>query len=190
MFPNRRSRPGIPVAIGFFFLLSSSQPALAQTFVEVGGGWNLMVSAPAGDFYTRGISIRASIGRQVGPNLAWRIDIFTSEFDHDVQFYPPCAFPGCTHPYYNAQSVSVDGLIANAIVSLDPRGVFYVIGGAGLYDVRGPATELHVGGSVGAGIAVPVNSRLRAVVEARWHGVLGPTAGPPSFVPLTFGLRF
>ena len=190
MRPMCPSRLGISVAIGLGCLLSFAPPALAQTFVEFGGGWNLMTAAPSGDYYSRGISIRASLGRQIAPNLGWRIDLFTSEFDHNVQFYPPCAFPGCTHPYYNAQSVSVDGLTANGMVNVDPRGVFYVIGGAGLYDLRGPATELHLGASVGAGIAVPVSARLRAVVEVRWHGVLGATAGPPSLVPLTVGLRF
>jgi hypothetical protein len=178
------------VAIGLGCLLSFARPALAQTFVEVAGGWNLMASAPSGDNYSRGISIRASVGSQIAPTFRWRIDAFTTEFDHNVQFYPPCAFPGCTHPYYNAQSVSVDGLTANGMVNVDPRGVFYVIGGAGLYDLRGPATELHLGASVGAGIAVPVSARLRAVVEARWHGVLGATAGPPWVVPITVGLRF
>jgi len=190
MIPFRPSRLCACIAIGLGCLLVCALPARAQTFVEFGGGWNLMTSAASGDYYTRGISIRASVGSQIAPSVGWRIDIFTSEFDHNVQFYPPCAFPGCTHPYYHAQSVSVDGLTANGMVNLDPRGVFYVIGGAGLYDLRGPATELHLGASLGAGIAVPVVSRLRVVVEARWHGVLGATAGPPWILPITVGLRF
>jgi hypothetical protein len=179
----------ICMAIGLG-LVACAPPARGQTFVEFGGGWNLMASAPSGDNYSRGISIRASLGRQIAPKLRWRIDIFTSEFDHNVQFYPPCAFPGCTHAYYNAQSVSIDGLTANGMVNVDSRGIFYVIGGAGLYDLRGPATELHLGASVGAGIAVPVGARLRAVVKARWHGLLGATARPPWLVPITVGLRF
>jgi hypothetical protein len=190
MIPVRRTRSTACIGIGLGCLLGFARPALAQTFVEVAGGWNSMTSTPHGDYYTRGISIRASLGRQIEPNLAWRIDMFTNEFDHNVQFYPPCAFPGCTRPYYNAQSVSVDGLTASGMVNLDSRGIFYVIGGAGLYDLRGPASELHLGASLGAGIAVPVSGRLRAVVEARWHGVAGATAGPPWLVPLTFGLRF
>lgn len=186
----RLSRLSACVSIGLGCLLVGAARARCQTFVEFAGGWTSMVSAPPGDYYTRGISIRASVGSQIAPNLGWRIDLFTSEFDHNVQFYPPCAFPGCTHPYYNAQSVSVDGLTANAMVNVDARGIFYVIGGAGLYDLRGPASELHLGASLGAGIAVPVSTRLRAVVEARWHGVAGATAGPPWLVPITFGLRF
>jgi hypothetical protein len=75
-------------------------------------------------------------------------------------------------------------------VNVDPRGIFYVIGGAGLYEVYGPATELHLGVSAGAGTAVPVGARLRAVVEAHWHGLLGATSGSPWLVPVTVGLRY
>jgi hypothetical protein len=32
-------------------------------------------------------------------------------------------------------SVSVTGLTANGLVNVDPRGILYVIGGAGLYEV-------------------------------------------------------
>jgi hypothetical protein len=178
------------VAIGLGCLLVCARPAHAQTFVEFGGGWNYLAPAPAGDSYSRGLNIRASIGRQIAPNFRWRIDAFTSQFDHNVQFYPPCAFPACTRPYYNAQSVGIAGLTANGLMNVDPRGIFYVIGGTGLYEVYGPATELHLGVSAGAGIAVPVGARLRAVVEAHCHGLLGATSGPPWLVPFTVGLRY
>jgi hypothetical protein len=190
MRPICQLRRGTSIAIALGCLLSVSRPVLAQTFFEFSGGWNLMASTPPSDFYSRGISIRASLGGQVAPRVRWRVDAFTNEFDHDMQFYPPCAFPGCLHPYYHAQSVSVDGLTANALVDVDPTGILYVVGGTGLYDLRGPATELHMGVSVGAGIAVPVVARLRVVVEARWHALLGATAGPSWLVPLTFGIRF
>lgn len=78
-------------------------------------------------------------------------------------------------------------------LSVDPRGILYVIGGARLYDVNGvnaPTTAWHFGVSAGAGIAVPVAPHLRAFVEARWHGLLGTTSGPSQLVPITVGLRF
>jgi hypothetical protein len=178
------------VSIGLGCLLTCPRPAHAQTFVEFAGGWNWPAPAPAGDNYTRGLSIRASVGRQIAPSFRWRIDALVSEFDHNVQFYPPCAFPGCIHPYYNTRSVSVAGLAANAMMNLDSRGIFYVIGGAGLYDLHEIATELHLGASAGAGVAVPVGSRLRVTVEARCHGLLGATVGPPWLVPVTVGLRY
>jgi hypothetical protein len=35
-----------------------------------------------------------------------------------------------------------------------------------------------------------MGSRLRGVVEARWHGLLGATSGPAWLVPITVGLRY
>lgn len=92
------------------------------------------------------------------------------------------------------QPERVSGLTANGLVSVDPRGILNVIGGAGLYNADlvnlRPSTEWHFGVSAGAGIAVPVVSHLRAFVEARWHGLLGDTSGPLQLVPITVGLRF
>ena len=84
----------------------------------------------------------------------------------------------------------MSGLIANGLVNVEPRGILYAIGGAGLYNVRAQTTEWHFGASAGAGIAVPVTAHLRAVVEARWHGVLGNTSGSAWLVPITVGLRY
>lgn len=178
------------VAVGLGCLLACPLPARAQTFVEFSGGWNYLGPAPAGDNYANGYNVRASIGRVVAPNVRVRFDLFTSEFDHNVQFYPPCAYPGCTHAYYNTQSMGVAGLTVNGLVNIDPRGIVYVIGGAGLYDVHGTNHELRAGVSAGAGIAVPVGVRLRAVVEARWHGLTSTTVGPSWLVPITVGFRY
>jgi hypothetical protein len=69
-----------------------------------------------------------------------------------------------------------------------------VIGGVGLYDAYRSAGRseagLRGGVSAGAGIAVSVAARLRVLVEARYHDVLGATTQPPWIVPITIGVRF
>jgi len=185
-----RSSSTACIAIGLACHLICAPAASAQTFVELGGGWTYLAPAPAGESYSRGFNIRASVGRQIAPHFRWRIDAFRSEFDATRQYYPPCPPPGCTHLYYETRSVSVTGLTANGLVNVDPRGVVYVTGGAGLYAADATSSELHLGVSAGAGIAVPLGARLRAVVEGRWHGLLGATDGPPWLVPITVGLRF
>lgn len=187
-------RSGMCVAAWLGFLVVSPAPADAQTFVELGGGWNCLASVPSGAHYGTGSNVRASIGWQVAPNFRWRIDAFTSQFDVRTTivqpFVQPCPSFGCSGPGFDFQSERVNGLTANGLVNVDPRGILYVLGGAGLYDVHTQTTEWHVGVSAGAGIAVPVATHLRAVVEARWHGLFGSTSGPPWLVPITIGLRY
>ena len=162
----------------------------AHTFLELGGGWNYPAPAAFGDNYSHGYSARASIGREIAPRLLVRLDAFRSQFDHNVQFYPPCAFPGCTHAYFSTESATITGVTANGLLSVDPRGILYVTAGAGFYDAYLRGNELHAGASAGAGLAVPLGARLRAVVEARYHALLGATNGPPWIVPITVGLRY
>jgi hypothetical protein len=163
--------------------------ASAQAFVELGGGWNY-VAPVASVASSNGSNIRASIGWQVAPNFRWRVDAFTSQFDARTLLSLPCPSFGCPASAY-IQSERVNGLTANGLVNVDPRGILYVIGGAGLYDVQpGTPEEWHFGVSAGAGIAVPVSSHLRAFVEARWHGLLGATLGPQWLVPITIGFRY
>lgn len=179
------------VSLGCVFVCPAT--ARAQMFVELGGGWNYVGPvAPSGPFYSGGSNIRASVGWKVAQNFQWRIDAFTNQFD--VKTGPlPCPTFGCPASAY-LQPERVSGLIANGLVSVDPRGIFYLIGGAGLYDVNGvnlPITEWHFGVSAGAGIAVPVAPHLRVFVEARWHDLLGTLAnGPSQIIPITVGLRF
>jgi hypothetical protein len=161
----------------------------AQVFVELGGGWNY-VAPIASVASSSGWNVRGSIGWQVAPNFKWRIDAFTSQFDAKQELALPCPSFGCAASAY-ILSERVNGLTVNGLVDVDPRGIFYLIGGAGLFDVQ-PQTpeEWHLGVSAGAGIAVPVAPHLRAVVEARWHGLLGATLGPSWLVPITVGFRF
>ena len=171
-------------------LLAIPATASAQTIVEVGGGWNYPGTGPSGETYSHGWTARVSVGPQLASNFLLRIDGIMSQFVDSVQFYPPCPFPGCTHAYYNAQTVNILGVVANGILNVDHRGIFYLIGGAGAYDVNARNHDLHMGLSAGAGIALPVGPRLRAVAEARWNGLVGGTTGPSWFAPVTFGLRY
>ena len=164
--------------------------ARAQTFVELGAGLNYVAPVPSNASYGSGSNLRASIGWQVAPNFRWRIDAFSSQFDVKPKVNLPCPASGCSGPGYSFQSERVSGVTANGLVNVDMRGIFYVIGGAGLYNVHAQTTDWLFGVSAGAGIAVPMGSRLRAVVEARWHGLLGATSGPPWLVPITVGFRY
>jgi hypothetical protein len=82
----------------------------------------------------------------------------------------------------------------NGIVELDPRGIFYLIGGAGLEEAFGHGirnyNETHLAALFGAGFAVPIGKRLRAVLEGQFHQTFGATAGTPWFVPVTIGVRY
>jgi hypothetical protein len=180
------------IAIGLGCSLIWASPIRAQAFVQLGGGWNYLAPSPgvAGETYTRGLNIEAAIGRALAPNVSVRLDAFTLQFDHNVRYNPPCPSPGCTESYYNAQANSVAGITANGLLNVGSSGIFYVIGGAGLYDAHVPGAELHFGISAGGGITVPVGPSLRAFAEARWHGLLGATTGPSSLVPITLGLRY
>ncbi len=183
---------------GFLFasLLVCARPTGAQTFVEFAGGWNYVGPAPAQAYetYSHGFNLRASIGRPLTSRFLLRFDAFTSQFDEKTTTYafPPCLFAGpCTAiPSYVFQSEGVAGLTANGLLNLDPRGVFYAVAGAGLYDTYGGPAKLNIGVSAGAGISVPINTRLHVVVEARFHDLLGATYGPLRVLPITVGLRY
>jgi hypothetical protein len=153
---------------------------------------NYVPTLPSGAIYASGSNVRASIGWKVASNFSWRMGAFTSQFDSKDNSQRPCPTFGCPpSAYFNSERVN--GLTANGVVSVDPRGILYVIGGAGLYDVNNAGlttTQRLFGVSTGAGIAVPMGSRLRGVVEARWHGLLGATAGPTWLMPITVGLRY
>jgi hypothetical protein len=177
-------------AVGLGCLLVSPAPARAQTFVELGGGWNFVGSASSGTSYGGGSSFRASIGWQAATNFRWRIDALTNEFDNKTILAQPCPSFGCSGPPVYGPSEHVNGLTANGLVNVDQRGILYVIGGAGIYDAHAQKEDWLFGVSAGAGIAIPVVPHLHAVVEARWHGLLGSTSGPTWFVPITVGLRY
>ncbi len=193
--PRSKSVSAACVALALGCLLALPAPAGAQRFYEIGGGWNYLAPAPEGDGYTRGFNIRASLGWQLAPRVRLRFDAFTSQFDDSVQLPPPiCLAIYVCAPFYNVEPVRVAGLTANGLLNVDPRGILYVIGGAGFYDVYGrPGSHdagLRVGVSAGAGISVPVGGRLHAFVEARHHELLFATTQPPWLVPITVGVRF
>jgi hypothetical protein len=159
-------------------------------FVELGAGLNFVSPVPSGVSYGSGSNLQASIGWRVEPKIRLRVDLLTSQFDVKEMVNTPCSSFGCSGPVFSFHSESVNGVTANILADVDARGILYLIGGAGLYDVHTQTTERHFGVSAGAGIAVPMGSRLRGVVEARWHSLFGATAGPTWLMPITVGLRY
>jgi hypothetical protein len=179
------------VLLGSAFLPA---PARAQVFVEIVGGSNIVPTFPSGPIYAGGFNVRASFGWKVASNFSWRFDAFTSQFDAKDDISYPCPPFGCPASAH-LNSEHVNGLTADGLVNLDDRGVFYLIAGAGVYDVSNvsvpDAERFHFGVSAGAGIAVPMGPRLRGVIEGRWHGLLGDMqAGPTWLMPITIGLRY
>jgi hypothetical protein len=176
--------------------LLSVHAAAAQSFVEFGGGWNYRQSAPANDSYSAALNGRLSAGGRVSDNLLLRFDLFDAQYDRNDRAValPPCPVEGCSSPAVPRLTTSVAGLTVNGIAELDRRGIVYLIGGAGLDEAFGHGTtsfsETHLGVSFGAGVAVPIGNRLRAVLETQFHSMLGPTSGTPWFLPITIGVRY
>lgn len=160
-------------------------------FGELVGGWNVVPTLPTGANYFSGSNVRASLGWRVASHFRWRIDAFTSQFDSQDNRPLPCPSFGCPPSAYR-NSEHVDGLLANALLSVDPREIFYLLGGFGTYRVSQPdvaASASHYMISAGAGAAIPMGPRLRGVVEWRWHDLLGNPPGPSWLMPITVGLR-
>lgn len=192
--PVRSLHPAAFVALGLACLLASPGPARAQRFVELGGGWNYPGPDSSGDRPGRGYNIRASLGYQLAPRVRVRFDVFAAGFAGRIRIVCPPqqdASP-CPSGYSNDyDSVSVAGLSANWLVNVDPRGILYGIGGAGVYDVRGSRkpNDWGIGVSAGLGVSVPIHANLRAFVESRYHLLFGTTAELPWIVPVTAGFR-
>ena len=194
----RRSFYSFRALVALSLTLAFPHATRAQTFVEVAGGSNELPPAPGSGSYSHGFNARASIGRELDSRFSLRLDAFTSTFTRadSTQFFPPCAFPGCTQSYYSVQhqSFGAAGLTMNGLMNLDPRGVFYLIAGTGVIDAFGHTpsgyNELHLAASGGAGIAVPIGVRMRLVVEAQFRGLLGASSVTPWVLPLTIGVRY
>lgn len=190
LFRSRSTTACVVVLLGCLTLRPAA--AHAQLFGELVGGWNYVPTFSSGPTYASGSAVRVSVGWKVAQNFSWRIDAFANQFEAKDDFAYPCPSFGCS-PSVHLHSASITGLTANGLVSVDPRGIFYLIGGAGFYvvDITNIASsEQHFGVSAGAGIAVPMGSRLRGVVEARWHSLHVDTTGPTWFAPITVGLRY
>jgi hypothetical protein len=176
--------------LGFAFVCPTR--ASAQLFGEIAGGSNFVPTLPSGATYASGSNFRVSVGWKVAQNFSWRLDAFTSQFDSKDHQNLPCPTFGCpASAYINDEHIT--GLTANVLLSVDPRGIFYLIGGAGYYNVNNAGLTVIqplFGLSAGAGIAIPMGARLRGVVEARWHGLVGATAGPTWLMPVMIGLRY
>ncbi len=175
-------------------LLACPVTADAQTFIEVGGGWSYMAPAPTGQDFSRSYSIRASIGQRLSHDVLLRFDAVVNQFGETVPYIShlnnPGPIGGSSTLYYNRRYNGVAGLTADAVANLDARGILYVLGGAGFYDTYGGTPRLSTGLSAGAGIAVPIDARLRIFAEARSHFLFGAGEQPPWVAPITIGLRW
>ncbi len=188
-------RLGFRHALGYALVAALSSQSSAQTFVELGVGPDYATprSDAASDFYRNGFTIRASFGREFARHFGLRLDGTLSRFNQNVQVYPPCpsAPAGCTREYFEPTSSSVVSLSANALVPVDSRKIFYLVGGAGYYGTRNQfASDQHFGISAGAGVAIPITHRWRGVVEGRYHAMLSGLTGPFAVVPITAGFRY
>jgi hypothetical protein len=195
----RQARPltRVALSLGVIALLASPGTASAQTFYGLSAGLNYSGPAPAGDTFTQGFAVQASVGRQLVPGLSVRLDAFTSRFDDSrptVACPCPSFSPGCCAGF--AKPVGVAGLMANGLMNLQPpvAGVgMYLIVGAGVdYLYQHPSAEGAVWPdlSAGAGVTVQVASRSQLFLEARYHDLLGTPSSPSWLVPVTFGIRF
>ncbi len=187
----------VALSLGVIALLASPGTASAQTFYGLSAGLNYSGPAPAGDSFTQGFAIQASVGRQLVPGLSVRLDAFTSRFDDSrpTAACPcPLSSPGCCAGF--AKPVGVAGLMANGLMNLQPpvAGVeMYLIVGAGadyLYQHPGAGRAVRPDLSAGGGVTVRMTNGSRLFLEARYHDLLGSPSPPTWLVPVTFGIRF
>ncbi len=185
-------------------LIALASPLRAQLFVEGGGGWNYVPLHPGTTgnvLRPHGINLRAAIGRAITPRVRVRVEAFTIRFNDQIMVYEyqPCASFDCAPGDHEARyEGKIGGAAATGLVNVDRRGLFYLVGGAGLFfdanavfDFGVPLkSELRLGVVAGAGFTVPIGGRLRGFAEARWNGPFGNRAVAPWIVPVTVGLRY
>jgi hypothetical protein len=188
MTSKRRAAAHAVIAASLCLLVA--RPANAQTFFELGAGPARIGAAPTGETYGPAFSSRLSVGRRITRNFALRLDVISTQYDHDLQLYPPCAYPGCSQTYYQSHTEHLTAVTANALFNLDRRGLFYLIGGVGLYSTSdGGSAITSLGTSAGAGVSIPTGTRLHFFIEARDHFLTDSNGQPPWFAPITFGIR-
>ncbi len=192
-----RSLTRVALSLGVIALLASPGTASAQTFYGLSAGLNYSGPAPAGDSFTQGFAVQASVGRQLVPGLSVRLDAFTSRFDDSRPSAAcpcPTSSPGCCAGF--AKPVGVAGLMANGLMNLQPpvAGVgMYLIVGAGadyLYQHPSAGGAVRPDLSAGGGVTVRMTNGSRLFLEARYHDLLGSPSPPTWLVPVTFGIRF
>lgn len=199
------------VWLGLALRLAAPTTASAQTFYGMAAGVNVARTVPV-DRYdglhghtSHGFAVQASVGRRLTRRLGWRVDAFASQ----VSYTQPSDFAGVLCAYLpppgvccgicprgtSTDLVGVTGLAASEVVSVIPSasgiGMYVIAGMETNYLYRHPDAQgrLLLGGSVGTGVALPVGGRFQAVLEARYHALIG-APSPRSLVPVTFGIRF
>jgi len=169
-----------PISIGISGGVSVPMSELANgsgEFTGVNTGYNVTGSL--------------GIGLPVVP-FSLRADVAYNGFaSKNVQF--PATNPGNR---FNADA-RVLGFTANVVFPIHlPAPIVrpYLIGGAGVYDVRispttgGSTSQSNFGFNIGAGVSVPF-VLFDGFVEARYHHV-NQSGGTMAFVPITVGVMF
>ncbi len=189
------------MALGIALGCTLAMPARAQFAVSLGGGW-AGAGPPPGEVgltrttYQHGSDVRFSIAERLAPRFAVRVDGLAASFGWKTTWldgpYISCLPRGtsCNAAYTPAPSAEVYGGIMNAVVDLDTRRRFYVVGGIGAYGYSAPARGIHTGLTLGTGVNLPVRGPWSLFGELDWERVPGHPDGPAWMAPITFGLRF
>ena len=178
-------------------LFTAAAPLRAQLFIELSGGLNKTNPIGNGEIVTNGWAARASVGWPVASRLRVRFDAFDTQFENGVMVasYPLTAQTLIAPPpQYDYHFLGVQGVTANVLFDVDPRGIFYLVGGGGYSLIYGTPSPSDRTGSatatVGAGFSIPVGPRFRFVIEADDHIQFAHGTDVPWIVPVTFGLRW
>ncbi|HEX4575367.1 MAG TPA: hypothetical protein VH158_09560 [Gemmatimonadales bacterium] len=197
--------------LGLTLLLASSPPAPAQMRYSVAGGVNVARQVPVVPYglhgtTSRGFVLQVSVGHQRNRRFGWRLEGSITQFDltQPTDFAgvlcvfnpPPGTCCGICPLGTSEDLVGVTSVAASEVVSLIQAGAtsrLYLTAGPEMaYWYRHPSAQgaLRLGGSAGAGVALPMWRHVLAFVEARYHRLFYSPAQPTWLVPLTFGVRF
>jgi hypothetical protein len=197
----------IMITAGVVFTASTAMAQGTTSLVKpVSVGISAGVAVPTGDLSDGGnsgfsgvntgynVTGSIAIGLPVVP-FGLRGDVAYNSFGtKNLQFSHPDG--GLPDGVYNADA-SVLGFTANIVYQLPlPEPVLkpYLIGGAGVYDVKlspttgGSVSQNNFGYNIGAGVTVPLVA-VNTFVEVRYHHV-SQDNGSMSFVPITVGVMF
>jgi len=167
-------------------------PASAQMYLEFSGGWNHVPpqsSASGSVLDAHGSNVRGAVGKQIGPRFSLRLEVGAARFNDPVSLvsYSNCATPSCDSASHASEySGNVTSTFVTGVLSTNTRVEGFLLAGVGAVTASGT----HQGATFGAGLALPLHGRLKAVLDARWIGPLSSRAVAPWIVPVSIGLRY
>jgi hypothetical protein len=169
-----------------------STPVRAQGYREVAGGWGALETShgPSGVRFGSGPYLRGSLGSEIASRLGLRVDADALLFRMRTPLSLPCADTGCSTTLYTSQSRGIAAINANVVIAVLPHDVVYVTGGLGADEVFAQSNSVHVGGTAGFGVSIPVAQHGKLFGEVAWHAIHGVSDGPSHLVPVGLGYRF